>query len=249
MREPLLEQAISESEAQVEAPATKDQSLIEGASFPSKVCSRCYLAVDSRALVCGHCQFALAHYEENLARRSFCSMRKVQVAQAGYWLSRYSSHLGDKAGVRLLTAIVAAIVGAVLLLIPVIGWLIGGFLLMGAFWQLLMMFAAPVTSVFSTFSSAEQSVKKNKIENTYTDVSCPACLGALASGKRRTILFWPNAKNSTARCRHCKQTSYRFGDKLLWVPHPQVSATGKLDEFLSNENQTARISATKKLLP
>jgi len=213
--------------------ATIDQPL-EGAVFASKVCSRCYLPVDSRALVCGHCQFPLAKYEENAARRSISSMRKVQIAQSGYWLSRYSSHVGDKAGSSLLTAVGAALLGAVLLLIPVIGWLVGGFLLLGAFWQLLMMFGAPVISLFSTFSPAEQAAKKNKVENTYTDVDCPACSGTLASGKRRTILFWPNAKDSTFNCKHCKQTSYRFGDKLLWVPHPQVSATGKLDEFLSD---------------
>lgn len=199
-----------------------------------KVCNRCYLSVDSRALVCGHCQFALAKYAENVARRSISSMRKVQVAQSGYWLSRYTSHVGDKAGSSLLTAICSALLGAVLLLIPVIGWLVGGFLLLGAFWQLVAMFGAPVVSLFSTFSPAEQASRKSKVDNTYTDVDCPACLGAMASGKRRTVLFWPNGEDSTANCKHCKQTSYRFGDTLLWVPHPQVSASGKLDEFLSD---------------
>jgi hypothetical protein len=121
----------------------------------------------------------------------------------------------------------------VLLLIPVVGWLVGGFLLLGSLGHLLMALGAPLFSIFSAFSPTEQAAKRSREDNTYTDVDCPMCRVAMASGKRRTILFWPDAKDSTASCKACKATSYRFGDELLWVPHPKVSVTGKLSEFLS----------------
>lgn len=205
----------------------------QGISAATRVCPRCYLTIDSRALVCGHCQFAVTQYDENLARRSISRMRKVQVAQSGYRFKRYKALVGDKAGRSLAFALLGALVGAILLLIPVIGWLVGGLLLLGALWHLVAAFGAPLFSLFTAFSPAEQAAKRSREDNTYTDVECPSCRVAMASWKRRTILFWPDAKDSTASCKNCKATLYRFGDQLLWIPHAQVSVTGKLSEFLN----------------
>jgi hypothetical protein len=219
-----------------EYPAGRsDEFSRQNVGIPTRACRRCYLDIDSRALVCGHCQFTVAQYEENLARRSISSMRKVQIAPSGYRFKRYKALVGDRAGKSLIYAIFGALVGAVLLLIPVIGWIVGGAMLLGAMVHLLTAFGAPLFSLFSTFGPTEQAAKRSREDNTYTDVDCPACRVTMASGKRRTILFWPDDKDSTASCKACKAISYRFGDQLLWVPHPKVFVGVNLKEFLLTE--------------
>lgn len=167
-------------------------------------------------------------------------MRKVKAASSGYRFKRYKALLGDKAGESLGYALLGALIGAVLLLIPVVGWIAGGFVLLGAFAHLVKAFGTPLLSLFSAFGPAEQSLKKSKEDNTYTDFECPACQKSMASWKLRRIWFWPDEKDSVARCTNCNAISYRFGNQLLWIPHPHVSVTGNLREFLLSVEDISR---------
>lgn len=200
----------------------------------TKPCSRCFLIIDWRALVCGHCQFEIRHYEDNLSKRKVTVMlnataapRRQRLSEYSQWLSKY----GERTGINFLGnvggAIVLGFLGCLMLLVPLLGWLVGGFMILVSVVALIKAFAAPITALFGGtpgIRRAERAKAYLLAQNTYSYLPCPACSKSLNAS-------WPDAADAYLLCPSCKQKSFRFADKLLWVPYPNVTLSGSLKEF------------------
>jgi len=135
-------------------------------------------------------------------------------------------------GINVLTAGLLALLGAVLCLIPILGWIAAAFCWMGAFWALLSAIGSPVLNLFTTSSGHEKNIARLRSENTYTDLVCPSCKKDNPF-KGACVVNWPNDKDNNLLCQHCGQTSRRVADELQWVPFPLVSLSGDIKEYFS----------------
>ena len=112
---------------------------------------------------------------------------------------------------------------------------ISAVLLLGAF----IVFIAPVRgTMLIDYVGNPQQYKANLLlaermsENTYSDVSCPCCGHWFASAKKSTVYAWPDAESHPIQCPGCGKTVYRVRDSVLWAPHPAVTLSGNLEEYL-----------------
>jgi len=126
-------------------------------------------------------------------------------------------------------------VGVLAAFIPIVGLVVSPVLLLGAFIVLI----APVRgTMLLDYVVDHQQYKANLLlanrmsENTYSDVSCPRCAHLFASTKKNTVYAWPDGESHPIQCPGCGQTVYRVRNSVLWVPHPAVTLSGNLEEYM-----------------
>jgi hypothetical protein len=127
------------------------------------------------------------------------------------------------------------IVGILLVFVPLVGIIASPIMFLCA----LLTLVAPAHGWMLLEFLFEHSVYKEKVavarrtaDNTYTDVFCPSCSYCFASAKKRTIYGWSDARQYPLKCPTCGSASQRVLDAVVLVPHPAVTLTGNLAEYI-----------------
>jgi ribosomal protein L40E len=198
-----------------------------------KQCPKCYGEVDERALVCLHCQFEIANYDENLRRRYLTTMRKVPGKVPSRWGKDYALNTGRSVSINLIQALLGGVLGTALLFVPVVGWIIGPLLLLGSIGCIAIAMGAPILNLFTNKRSRVEIVSGSvRARNTYTDTVCPGCK---ARDPIATVMNFPQDNYGHLVCRHCGETSLRVNDQLLWVPFPaaRLNPSASIEQFFT----------------
>jgi multisubunit Na+/H+ antiporter MnhG subunit len=193
------------------------------------VCGRCCGQVNPLAFVCNHCQFELSKHNDNLRLAKMTRMTQCTRDHQGVWMRKHYKTTSSYLWMLLIVA------GVLALFIPFLGWFISPLIFLCAFVTLV----APARgTMLLEFITNHQEYKANLLKaqrasaNTYTDVFCPLCGHSFASAKKKTVYGWSNGEDYSLPCLGCGKVLYRVSHSILWLPHPSVTLSGKLDEYL-----------------
>ena len=193
-------------------------------------CPRCFEVVNRQATVCRSCQFEIFKYSENLSQSKVLRMARTSGDHHRVWLRKHYRQGSDWLWIGFV------IVGILLAFVPVVNIIAAPAMFLCA---LITLVAPARGSMLLDFLFEHRSYKekvavaRRTAENTYTDVFCPCCGHCFASAKKGTIYGWSDARQYSLKCPNCGGVSQRVSDTLMWVPHPSVTRTGNLAEYIT----------------
>lgn len=209
-------------------------NVTQGASATSNsaACPRCFEVVNPKAAVCKGCQFEILRYAENLRQCKILRMAKAPGDNHRVWLRNHYKKTKGWVWIGFV------VLGILVAFVP----LIGIFASPAFFLCALITLVAPARGMmFLEFVLEHRTYKENVAlarrtgENTFTDVFCPSCGHCFASAKKRTIYGWSDVRQHPLKCPACGNVSQRVKNALVWVPHPSVTLTGTLDEYVPRD--------------
>lgn len=195
------------------AAAFPNDSLTVASCTNGNVCPNCGIGVPDSAQACFGCSFPIADYRENLAAARATQMRKIP-----YQASHLSLALDEIYYLRSknigCSVIGMWLLGGVLCLIPIVGWLFGPLLIMWGLVMLLMPFRGLIwmDKMFHGDQYEECCRRAHlMLRNRYQNVSCPVC------GHVESELTWPDL-GGLLECKSCQTKLVRDGDSLFFIP-------------------------------
>lgn len=186
-------------------------------------CDKCATKIPNSAKSCPNCQFKVADFKLNKKSAKYTEMQKVSYQESDLNSTILHLYKGENGGCM---AIGLLLGGAVSMIIPLIGWILGPILIIIG----LFILVAPVRGLrfFEEMMLDEEYQKKvrlakNLLHNRYKNVKCPKC------GHVEPEISWPG-KGGDWNCLACEQFLLREDDFLFYLPKPEAVPNDNLVE-------------------
>jgi len=183
-------------------------------------CPRCATQIAPDARICSACQFSICEHNANKAEAKKTEMNRIR-GNEDYHLGELRENnpaagRGWALACMILGGIVFYLSGPALLSLSMV---ILGFIA----W-----FVSLARGHQGNYNE-QKAIAAARAQNTYDLVTCPSCGSILAEAC--SPISWAS-EGGYIDCGTCNRRSFRIKDTLVYVPHPEVSLTGSLEDYV-----------------
>lgn len=197
-------------------------------------CPSCYSVVNNEAFTCPYCNFNIEGYRQNINELKFKPLGKhADTKEIKDFLIR--KHFkkerqdADKKGCLLI------LIGCLLFLIPIIGWLLGSIMIVIGFFSGSSMLPISLSiwirkKLFKDNYDSMVSEATKSLNHTYTSLTCPNCEHNQIQKEGQFIYFLEKPENIV--CDRCNFTFKLSRDFSYYLPNDESVPGKNVDKLI-----------------